>query len=144
MKQKSIYFGHPISFYNIPIEGRLEETILTVFPGFRLENPNQMIHQANYKKWREEKGNGMRYYFEEVLPRMSAGVFLAFPEDMRFGKGVWGEAEFLDSMGKPIYEINLDLKISPLVLEPSRMLSVEETRARIYEADGRTIKKWAE
>lgn len=143
MTTREIYFGHPISFYSIPMESRMEETILTVFPGFRLENPNSPIHQVKYKEWKEQKGNGMRYYFEEVLPRMAAGVFLAFPEDLRFGKGVWGEAEFLASQGKPIYEINLDLKIGPLVLDPSRMLSVEETRARIYEADGRTIKKWA-
>lgn len=142
MEQKSIYFGHPISFYDIPVERRLEETILTFFPGFQLENPNSPVHQVNYKRWREERGNGMKYYFEEILPRMSAGIFLAFPEDMKFGKGVWGEAEFLFSEGKSIYEINLDFKISPLVLDPARMLTVEETKKRVYEADGKTIRKW--
>jgi len=71
----------------------------------------------------------MDYYFKEVLPRMSAGRFLSF-EDCKFGAGVFGEAEFLANLNKPIWEITPEGKISSLSLDNSRMLSIEEIRER--------------
>jgi hypothetical protein len=131
--KNKIYFGHPINFYNTPKESELIQKIENFFPEFEIENPNQEIHQKNYTKWKEEKGNGMKYYFEEVLPKMEAGIFLAF-EDGMFGKGVFGEAEFLYKKGKEVYEINTEGKITSIdSLDYKRCLSIEDTRKRVYK-----------
>ena len=87
-----------------------------------------------YQKYKLEKGNGMLYFFEEVLPLMDIGVFLAFQDGM-FGAGVYREAEFLEDSGKPIFEIDSKGEISDLILDASKFLSVEETRARVYKKD---------
>jgi len=128
---EKIYFGHPINFYNVPKESELIEIIKKRFPKFSLENPNQPHHQENYQRYKKETGRGMNYYFQEVLPKMDAGIFLSF-EDGNFGIGVFGEAEFLFNQRKPIWEINLGGKITPMLIDYSKMLSMEETRKRIY------------
>ncbi|VVB80637.1 Uncharacterised protein [uncultured archaeon] len=142
VEKPKMYFGHPISFYDVPIEAKLIEVIRSRFPDYEVVNPNQPFFQEGYQRWRNETGNGMNFYFKEVLPSMGAGTFLAFPEDLKLGAGVWGEAEFISSRNGPIFEVRLDFSINPLELDLSRKLTVEETRARIYEAGGRTIKKW--
>lgn len=134
-----IYFGHPISFYDIPKEDELVKCLEREFPSLAVENPNQPQHQAGYKRFQETKGRGMLYFFEEVLPAMAAGAFLTF-EDGKFGAGVWGEAEFLHQQGKPIYEMNIEGRIATMTLDVSRMLSVDETRSRVYDKDRKIIK----
>jgi hypothetical protein len=128
---KKIYFGHPISEYNTVNESFLMEIIKFKFPGWHVENPNQPVHGDGYIRVKNERGNGMLYFYEEVLPSMDAGVFLAFEDEM-FGTGVYKEAKFMADEGKPIYEISMDKGLSDLVLDESRMLSVEETRKRVY------------
>jgi hypothetical protein len=130
MKNK-IYFGHPIDTYNTAKECILIECIEKYFPEYDIENPNQFHHQQNYYKYKLEKGNGMLYYFSEVLPKMMAGVFLPFKDDM-FGAGVYGEANFLYQQNKPIFEINRKGIIKTLILDSKRSLSIEETRKRVY------------
>jgi len=131
MKTQMIYFGHPVNTYNTEKEGELVAIIQKEFSDYLIENPNQPHHQENYQKWKAEKGNGMKYYFEEVLPKMSAGIFLAFGDGM-LGAGVYGEAKFLYDQGSPIFEIDLNGKVSELELDESRFLSIEETRKRVY------------
>ena len=127
-----LYFGHPVNVYNTPDEKRLCEIISREFPNAELENPNSLVHDEGYKKWKQEKGSGMKYFFEEVLPQMNAGIFLPF-EDGLFGAGVYGEAEHLNKgLGKLVFEISLEGKINIMTLDISRMLSVEETRKRVY------------
>ena len=126
----SIYFGHPISFYDIPLEIELVKIIERELPTFQVENPNQPHHQEGYQRY-SKQGRGMDYFFQEVLPATSAGVFLTF-EDGNFGAGVFGEAEFLHQQGKPIYEISIDGVINSMSLDFARKLSIEETRARVY------------
>ena len=139
MKPK-IYFAHPISFYDVPREVELIKAIEKRFPSFQVENPNQPQHQAGYERYTKMPGKrGMDYFFEEVLPAMAAGVFLTF-EDGKFGAGVVGEAEFLTHRGKPIYEIDIEGKIIEMLLNPSRNLSIDETRARVYDKDKKIIK----
>lgn len=131
-KLYSVYFGHPVNFYNTPDESRLVERIQAYFPNGQIENPNQPKHDEGYKKWKLEKGSGMKYFFEEVLPQMEVGVFLPF-EDGFFGAGVYGEAEHLNKvLGRKIFEISLEGKVRSMSLDPARCLSVEETRKRIY------------
>lgn len=129
---KKIYFGHPINFYNTPKESQLIQIIRMQFPNSLIENPNQPHHSENYQKWKKERGNGMLYYYEKVLPFCDKGVFLSF-EDGMFGYGVFGEAEFMNNAGKTIYEISLDGKIKIMAIDFSRLLSIEETRKRVYK-----------
>ncbi|MCX6746705.1 MAG: hypothetical protein NTU63_01060 [Candidatus Pacearchaeota archaeon] len=130
-KEYPLYFGHPINFYNTPKESELISIIKREFPHFVVENPNQPNHDESYHKWKEEKGNGMAYFYEVVLPRMYAGVFLSF-EDGKFGSGVFGEAKVLDNQKKPIYEITTKGIITPMLIDITRVLSIEETKERVH------------
>lgn len=130
MKSK-IYFGHTIDIYNTPKEQELVAAIQRALPQYEIENPNQAQHQEGYERYREQTGRGMNYFFQEVLPAMEAGVFQPFA-DGKFGAGVFGEAKFLQERRKPLWEITLEGKISSLVLDEARALSVEETRKRVY------------
>jgi len=129
---KQIYFGHPISVYNTPKESELIQAIQKQFPGWHIENPNQPHHSEGYQTWKKNFGNGMSYYYQEVLPKMHAGVFLPFLDRM-WGAGVFNEAEFLFNQDKPIYEINYLGEISPVTLDEAKKLSIEETRKRVYK-----------
>ena len=131
MDLKRIYFGHPVNFYNTPKEKELIGIIHRQFPNLSIENPNQVHHNKGYHEWKSRTGNGMRYFFEKVLPNMTAGIFLPF-EDGMFGIGVFTEASFLTKINKPIYEISLEGKIIQMLIDPSRRLSIEETRKRVY------------
>lgn len=131
-----VYFGHPINTYNTELEAGLIRKIRDKFTGWRIENPNQEHHQNGYREWKEKYGNGMDYYYRQVLPWCSAGIFLPF-RDGKWGMGVFGEAEFLTMHGYPIFQITHDLLISrveDINLVP--VLSLEETRKRIRTASG--------
>lgn len=139
MDPTRVYFGHPVCFYNTKKEQFLLSCIERAFPGFDVENPNQPHHQEGYQRWKQWTGKGMDYYFREVLPTMSAGIFLPFADGM-LGLGVWGEAEAIYNAGKTIWEISLEGKIKELTLDKSRMLSHEQTKARVYLPDGSIAK----
>lgn len=133
IKPNSIYFAHPINVYNTDLEKTLEEIIRINFPQYNLENPNQKYHQENYKFWKENFGNGMKYYFEEILPKMEAGIGLPFDDGM-YGAGIVGELEILLEKRKPIWEINSSGIIKKIdALDKSRILSIEETKKRVYQ-----------
>ncbi len=127
-----IYFGHPVNTYNTKKESELIEIIEKNFPHLKVENPNQKHHQEGYKRFKQETGIGMNYYFQEVLPKMRAGIFLAF-EDGMLGAGVYGEAEWLFNNDRRIYEITFKGDITNLILDENRKLSVEDTRDRVYK-----------
>ncbi len=129
--KKFIYFGHPVNFYNTDKEEELIAIIEKEMPEYEIENPNQQHHQEWYQRCKTVLGNGMLYYFNEVLPKMETGIFLPF-EDGMFGAGVYGEAKFLSNPYRDIYEISLDGAINPLVLDEIRCLSIEETKKRVY------------
>lgn len=130
-KQMKIYFGHPINMYGTAEESKLIQIIQNNFPEYSIENPNQKCHEEGYQRYKKEGKKGIDYYFIEVLPKMDAGIFLAF-EDGMFGTGVYGEAKWLHENNKPIHEITLNGAIKDLVLVESRKLSVAETKARVY------------
>ncbi len=132
IKPNSIYFAHPINTYNTKEEKSFIETISKRFSQFNIYNPNQIHNEENYKLWKKETGSGMKYYFDVILPHMDAGIFLPF-EDGMFGAGVFGEAEFLQHKGKPLWFIDWNKNIYSIKeLDKSKRLSVDETRKRIY------------
>jgi hypothetical protein len=129
--RQALYFGHPVNTYNTNLEGRMIFAIKEFFPDWLIENPNQPIHEKNYQEWKARTGSGMNYYYQEVLPKCTMGVFLPF-RDGSFGAGVFGEAKFIQDLGHPIYKINpRGNSIWLLDLSRVHVLSVEETRARI-------------
>ena len=127
---EKIYFGHPVNVYGTHDEERLIKIIEEHFPQFEVENPNQSHHQEGYQRWRGIS-KGMDYYFKEVLPNMTAGIFLPFADGM-LGAGVYGEAEFIAKDGKDIYEIDFAGNIETFYLDSTRKLSIPETRERVY------------
>ena len=133
---KRLYFGHPINVYNTELETRLLEKIKTEFPDWEIENPGLPHHNDGYKEYQERTGRGMNYFFEAVLPKCHGGIFLPF-RDGAWGKGVFGEAEFLSKNKFPIWEITTEGEIfSEINLELVKVLTVEETRARIRTVSG--------
>lgn len=131
-----IYFGHPINVYDTKLENRLLRRISEVFPSWFIENPNEEYHQEGYKLWKKLHGNGMLYYYREVLPTCSAGVFLPF-RDGKWGTGVFGEAEFLFNRGLPIFQIDTQCIVTKIdSIDTLQVLSIEETRERIKTKSG--------
>lgn len=134
-----IYFGHPINTYGTELEVKLMAILVDTFPNWIIENPNQEHHQEGYQRWKKEHGNGMDYYYKEVLPRCNAGIFLPF-RDGKWGAGVFGEAEFLAKLGLPIFKITytgLVTRADNLIDIPT--LSINETRKRIRTETGETV-----
>lgn len=72
----------------------------------------------------------MDYYFAEVLPHVTIGVFLPFP-DGTIGAGVWSEADFLAKRGCPVFEIDREGNIFQFDFNENRKLTVEQTRAKL-------------
>jgi hypothetical protein len=138
--EKTLYFGHPINVYGTPLKRMLMDRlrIAAIFGGYRVEDPDQQKHNDGYRRYGEKTGRPMDYYVVEVLPKCDGGVFLAF-RDGKFGAGVYKEAETIAAAGKPIWEILPDLRILPLELAAARALTVEETRARIRDADKKLL-----
>jgi hypothetical protein len=131
MRKEKLYFGHPVNFYNTPIEERLIGVIQQTFPGCEVISPHLAEHQEGYKKFKLERENGMLYFYEKVLPKMDSGIFLPF-DDGLFGAGVFKEAAFLHERQKPVWQINLNGLVEVLDVRVARALSVEETRKRVY------------
>ena len=138
--KNKIYFGHPINTYNKEIETTIEEVIKKEFEWLDILNPNQQIHQEGYQRYKKTRGNGMEYFYQEVLPLCSSGIFLSFPEGT-FGAGVAGEYQWLKEQGRPIYTINNKGLITSEGIDTNLILSIEETRDRVYKHDYRGRKK---
>lgn len=141
MTRDKLYFGHPINTYNTSLELELLSLMPDLFPMWEIENPNQQKHQDGYKKFGEEKGNGMLYFTEVVLPACGGGVFLPF-RDGKLGAGIAKEALCLLDKDLPCWEIALKgalavvMDLSKDDFMEDRVLSVEETRARLRDAEG--------
>lgn len=134
-----IYFGHPINTYDTELEGQLLQRISEIFPAWFIENPNEEYHQEGYEFWKRLYGNGMGYYYQEVLPHCSIGVFLLF-RDGKWGAGVFGEAKFLYNRGCQIFKINAEGKVTKIhFLDATQVLTIEETRKRIRTESGEIV-----
>ena len=139
MQRRKIYFGHPVNSYNTELEKILLSRIGLIFPGCDIVNPNSPEHERGYQERKASTGNGMDYFLKEVLPSCHCGVFLPF-RDGKLGQGVYKEALQLSESGKSVFEISVKEEFFTLDLtETSRVLSVEETRARIRDVDGNLL-----
>jgi len=137
---EKVYFAHPMNTYDTELEGELLLELDVAFPGVEIENPNQKKHQQGYKEWSESSGNGMRYFFEVVLPECTACVFLTF-RDGKWPAGVAKEVDWFLQRELPVFRIDLDGKLTRAEAMPhyKSILTPDETRARIRDAEGNTV-----
>ena len=141
MVPERIYFAHPINTYDTEFETTLLELIAEKFPGIAIENPNQQKHQDGYKRVREATGDGMAYFFEEMLPTCDMCVALPF-RDGEFGRGAAREIAWFKERNLPVYVFLPRMGVFVYLSGPFTAddgLSVEETRSRIRDADGNRI-----
>ena len=140
-----IYFAHTVNSYSTDLEKELVKLINDFF-GTEIENPNQPHHQVGYKTWKEKyRGHptksGMTYFYEIVLPDCDACVCQIFL-DGKWGAGVANEALFFIKKEQSVWVINPKThEIRPITAgekdlivknDPSLMLSIEETRFRVW------------
>jgi len=141
-KPRRLYFGHPINVYGSPLQAELLRAISATFRTWEIVNPDGPEHEAAYKEYAKTrvdgdgKPTGMGYFFEKILPTCEGGVFLPFRDGM-FGKGVFGEASWLQERKFPIWQVTHLGVISPILrLDEKLCLTREATRERIRHADG--------
>jgi len=127
--KRIMYFGHPVNTYNTELEKILIAKIARRFPDRVIENPNQEKHQEGYDRWKKKTGNGMGYYFFEVLPYCDTGIYLPF-RDGAWGAGVFAEAKFFYEPW--VWTIDADGSIRLVQLETVQVLGIKETRHRLY------------
>ncbi len=132
--QPKLYFGQPLAAYNSKTVEWLIPIIQKQFPEWHIENPNQVKHDQGFQRWKQKTGIGMDYYYNEVLPTMSGGIFLPFP-DGAWSAGAFSEALHLESLGYPVWEITSDGVIKKTTTQNMRLwgggvLSVQQTRER--------------
>jgi hypothetical protein len=134
IKPNSIYFAHPVNTYNTLLEEYLISNIEKRFPHLNVYNPNLPENQENYSFWKKETGNGMKYFFDVILPKMEKGIFLPFQDGM-WGKGVAREYQWLKENHKQNFIIYSNGWIEQLFqIKEGKILSVEETRERIKKS----------
>ncbi len=145
MKNRTVYFAHPINTYGTPLERTLLELIAQKWRGDTIINPGDAEHEKVCKKIKEHDPNAnVMGYFTELVKKCDEVVVLPFP-DGKWGKGVYAEAEaVLDlNAGKYVWAIDPVTHVIRFVpeLKPALCLSVEETRARIRNPD-RTVRPY--
>ncbi|MBS2033789.1 hypothetical protein JST97_02325 [bacterium] len=120
-----IYFAHPTSMYDTPVERELQNRYLQAHPGDSVENPNQPKHSEGYA------AGGMDYFVS--LCNQQDGAFFAPFGNGKLGAGVAKEViSFLDR-NAPVYEFDRksgDFRQVQSIGEFS-VMSVDETRAAI-------------
>lgn len=121
-----IYFAHPISTYNKPIEQTAIREIKKAFPNNNVLNPNHPSIEALYKK------QGMDV-FKKLVERCDSLVCLPF-DDGSIGAGKAKEIAWALEDSKSCYYIT---SIAPFKYELIRrlsdyeVLSVDDTRKKL-------------
>jgi len=137
MKPK-LYYGRPINIKGSELDAVLLKKVFEDFFEWEIEDSGLPKHNEGYLRWKKEKGNGMEYYFQEVLPACGGGVFLRF-RDGKWGAGVYAEAKFFVDHGLPIWIIFPDGSIERGDLQNAEVLSIEETVKRIRDENGNRL-----
>lgn len=135
MRKDRLYFGRPINIYDSRLDTILLQKVREAFSSWEIEDSGLPKHNEGYERWKKDCGNGMEYYFQEVLPNCQGGVFLRF-RDGKWGAGVYSEAKYFFDRGFPVWIITPRGKIKWCNLLTVEVLSVEETRERIRDAKG--------
>lgn len=120
---QTIYFAHPISTYCEPVEDHALSMLAGA--GHTVVNPSDEAHQdacgSDMNKW------------AELASSCDAIAFLPF-EDGAIGAGVMEEVDTVHAQGKRVFKVDVNGNGMTEVHnwpQGERLLSVEETRARI-------------
>ncbi len=123
MEQGKIYFAHPINTYDTYYEKAALLCLGKFFERLIIENPNQPCHQKGYKAWKKKRGNGMRYFYEEVLPPCRGGAVALPFFDGKLGAGVAGEIVWMMKKSRSVYVIRI---VNRLFFDRVRVFTSEE------------------
>ena len=120
-----VYFAHPTSMYDTPVERELQNRYLQSHPADSVENPNQPKHSEGYA------AGGMDYFVS--LCNEQDGTFFAPFANGKLGAGVAKEVNSFLEREAPVYEY--DRKNGSFRQVESigqfSVMSVDETRAAI-------------
>lgn len=132
-----LYYAHPVSLYGSDTEARIVASLTS--RGFDVENPGSPQHQAAVKSLREsgKTSEDVMAYFLDQCRRCHEVAFSPFP-DGKIGAGVVQEVNSFLLTGRPASEISereggIVVLSRVTELEPSRVLTVDETRARLNQ-----------
>ena len=132
-----LYFAHPINTYHTPLEAELLKRISRKFRHATVLNPGDTTHEEAVREMKKSDpmANVMRY-FVGLVHSCNALVALPFLDGM-WGAGVYKEALVAQERGLTVWQIDpTTKKIARLGLLPAdRVLSIEETRSRVYLPD---------
>lgn len=141
---RKIYFAHPINTYHTAIEEEFLGLIRQKFMGYSIVNPSDSAHKivVDTLKKNNPDANVMAYFRGLVSPCYAVAV-LPFPDGM-WGAGVWSEAEIALAHKKEVWVFDYHSKTLAFLnrLEHDYALSIEETKARVYNLPERTIRPY--
>jgi hypothetical protein len=126
---KRIYFAHPITDYGSP---RQAEAIAFLSLTWQVVNPDTPEHQAGYA------AEGMAY-FEALAGSCDLLAFMRFP-DGSIGAGVGKEIEAAQKAGVRWVLEYFQGQTYPVHGLPTPILSVSQTRERIIQLKGSTLR----
>ena len=128
---------HPINTYGTALEAQQLAIIANLFPHHEVINPNEPVHQQACQDMKRILGNGMPYFIH-LAGQCSMGVALPF-RDGKLGAGVFAEACRIAHGDRLVWLLSHEGKLSRFdPTDTSRVLTVEETRARVRNPDGST------
>lgn len=143
---RSIYFAHPINTYGTDLEEALIQMIARRFHGRHIVNPGSPEHQAKFEAYMAAGAKEMDYFIDLIERECDELILLAFPPTAEvrppgpspnggIGAGVYLEAAKAHGWAHPVWEIIPSGEIYTWAPNPSRMLTIDETRARIRMPD---------
>lgn len=145
VKNMKVYFAHPINTYNTEAESTIVMALEAT--GYKVVNPNSQQCRSRVSDFRAEYNDkaisspAVMGYFVGVCDGCDGGIFWAF-EDGKIGAGVAKEIKSFFDRDAPVLEVMLakdgeTVQIEQVKEYPAdRVLSVEETRARVYPSSG--------
>ncbi len=103
-----LYFAHPVNTYDTHWEALALECIYANFSDNLIENPNQLHHQKAYMESKEKTGNGMTYFYDEVMQPCNAGTVALSYLDGKIGAGVAAELVWTIKKERKVSLIEID------------------------------------
>lgn len=140
-----VYFAHPVNTYDTPLEQLLLSHIALKWNGDTIVNPSDGIHKVAVARIKATDPNAnVMGYFTDLVKSCNEVVVLPF-KDGKWGAGVYKEVEAVLDFDVRIWVIDPHTFVikGVHVLDPALCLSVEETRARVYQNEKRDIRPYS-
>lgn len=114
---KVIYYAHSVGIYGSEQEKRDIELLKSL--GFVVVNPNESWIEDNVRAAKAKDPDNIMKVFDGILDKCDGLAFRSHP-DMKIGRGVWYEINYIRNQNKFIIEL-------PNLIS-TRALSLEDTR----------------